>query len=65
MTLPSAVWGSDEVSNDSFYGTLSNSYDHFLLMLQATYEAWMEAWPIGNVLTVDESKIYRTGTGEI
>ncbi len=65
MTLPGVVWGSDEASDDHSHGTHSNVYKNSLLMLQAACEAWMEAWSAGNVLTVDESMIFWTGTGEI
>ena len=34
-------------------------------MLQAACEAWLSAWSAGNIITVDESMIFWTGTGEI
>lgn len=65
MTLPGVVPGEQDIPDDEADQSHSSVYHYTLLMLKEAVDAWVAAWNPGNIITVDESMIHWTGTGEI
>jgi hypothetical protein len=65
MTLPGIISGDDNTPDGDLDCTHSTVYRYTLLMLEEAVETWLGAWTAGNIITIDESMIHWTGTGEI